>query len=230
MGDVRTNPNNPDNSFVSIANCVFDGKLRSGDPPSTHWGGFVGWVYGWEQGSEYSSSTVVFNNCMFAPTYFNYGIVVDNNSKTFARGDGSIVLSNCYFTEGNEINGNQGKLAHTITAGEYVSVENAGDPTTTSTVGTIGYGTGIMYNDTLYAANGETIRLNLNCTTILGYAADNYVASAGTLSGSANPYSLVMPNSDVVISMAADEWEGTGTEDDHTSSMYSPSGICSPTV
>ena len=61
------------------------------------------------------------------------------------------------------------------------------------------YPTGIKYNDVLYAGNDETVSLTLGHSDIEDYAFNGYEASAGTLSGNANPYTLIMPDEDVVI-------------------------------
>lgn len=64
--------------------------------------------------------------------------------------------------------------------------------------GISGYNVGIKYNDVLYAGQSNNVSLNLGATN--GYVVPgNFSASAGTLSGSSNPYTLTMPNSNVII-------------------------------
>ena len=58
---------------------------------------------------------------------------------------------------------------------------------------------GIVYDSTLYAGNGETVSLNLSCTPPSGYTFIGYTATSGTLTGTANPYTLTMPNEAVTI-------------------------------
>ena len=208
VGDVRQNMYLPATTNLYLTNCAFDGKLVSGDGDNiaTNWGGLVGWVN--------ETADAYFENCLFVPQRVDgrIGQYDDTGSRTFARGDGDLHFTNCYYTK--YIRGNQGKQAYSITTGECVTVDNAGTPSTTSTIGAIGYGTGVKFNGVLYAANGEIQSLNLSNTPNPGYVADSYIVSAGTLSGSANPYTLTMPNADVIISLAVAEWEGTGTEDD----------------
>ena len=80
-----------------------------------------------------------------------------------------------------------------------MTVANAGTPETVyATSGITAYPTGIMVDSVLYAGNGDAVALTL------GFSGDEntfagYVASAGTLSGSENPYTLTMPDEDVVI-------------------------------
>ena len=208
VGDVRQNMYLPATSNLYLTNCAFDGKLVSGDGDNiaTNWGGLVGWVN--------ETADAYFENCLFVPQRVDgrIGQYDDTGSRTFARGDGDLHFTNCYYTK--YIRGNQGKQAYSITTGECVTVDNAGTPSTTSTTGAIGYGTGVKFNGVLYAASGEIQSLNLSNTPNPGYVADSYIVSGGTLSGSANPYTLTMPNADVIISLAVAEWEGTGTEDD----------------
>ena len=207
VGDVRPFDQHPQTTIIYLTNCVFDGILRSLEEPiATCWGGLVGWVN--------SAADAYFDNCLFAPVKLDtrIGGYHDEDSRTLARGDGDLYFTNCYYS--TFIGGDQGELALSITPGEYVAIEFAGTPSTTSTVGTIGYGTGIKYNNTLYAANGENVSLHLSDTPNPGYVSGSYVTSAGTLSGTENPYTLTMPNEDVTISLTAAEWEGTGTEND----------------
>ncbi len=73
---------------TSMINCLFDGKLRGTN--AYKWGGFVGWVA--------SGNTVTLTNCLFAPAATDFDINDSNdNSKTFARHDGTATLTNCYY-------------------------------------------------------------------------------------------------------------------------------------
>ena len=188
----------------NIDNCVFDGILRG--TGAYKWGGFIGWIA--------DGCTANLTNCLFDPTQVS---VYDNDNYTFARYDSGDApnLTNCYYTQ--FLGTPQGKEALPINADENVIVENAGTPVVAGTVsGITGYGVGIKYNDVLYAGTGENVSLNLSCTPPPGCTAGNYVASAGTLNGTANPYTLAMPNTEVTISvnLVPAEWDGTGAEDD----------------
>ena len=106
----------------------------------------------------------------------NYNVIVGNNNDT---------VTNCYY---RNCDGNGTKLsnAFTISAGEDVTV----------TVNSYNYG--IEYNGTLYAPEDAEVSLNLGFTgdpTKLGC----YYASAGTLEGTENPYTLYMSDEDIII-------------------------------
>ena len=106
----------------------------------------------------------------------NYNVIVGNNNDT---------VTNCYY---RNCDGNGYKLsnAFTISAGEDVTV----------TVNSYNYG--IEYNGTLYAPEDAEVSLNLGFTgnpTELGC----YYASAGTLEGTENPYTLYMSDEDIII-------------------------------
>ena len=103
----------------------------------------------------------------------------------------------CY---GADITANNGAVpAYSITAGEYVTMENTG---------TIG----VVYDDVIYAGSGDEVSLTLGSNHPT-FSATGYQASAGTLTGSENPYTLTMPGSNVTIN--ATSWtsglSGIGT-------------------
>ena len=164
---------------LAFTGCLFSGQIVGSGYCE---GGFVGWA------SE--PTGVVFTDCLFAPTALAYDT---DGTNTFYRGaDNVLTFTNCYYTEA--FGTAQAKQAYSITAGTGVNVGNAGTPITTYNVsGITSYGTGIKYNGVLYAGASETVSLNLS-----GSAA-GYEASAGTLSGSSNPYTLTMSGSNVII-------------------------------
>ena len=168
---------------VEIEGCVFNGKINS-DGNS---GGFVG----------YSQSTLKITNCLFAPKDGS------NVKGTFYYNGSAGTLTNCYYTA--TLGDAQGKAVHSIAAGENVTVSHAGEATKTYTVsGITAYSGGLALavgNDqTLYFGSGDVVELMLANTPTAGYQFGGYTASAGTLSGTTNPYTLTMPNEDVVIS------------------------------
>ena len=177
-------------SALSIVGCVFDGKLLTeGATATNRCGGFVGWRH----------SEVTISNSLFAPTEVTIGTT---SSATFARNGANI--TNCYYTTDFNDGVNftaQGKQAHSITADNYVTVENAGTSTTYSTSGITSYGTGILYDNVLYAGNGDVVSLTLSNSSS-GDVPEGYQyvysTNAGTLDGS----TLTMPDADVIVSAA----------------------------
>ena len=121
---------------------------------------------------------------------------------------------------------------YSITAGTDVTVANAGTATAYNVSGITSYGTGIKYNNVLYAGNGDNVSLTLNYTGSL--TSYGYQASAGTLNVSVNPYTLTMPNGNVVISAIAGvtrEIEGYGTGTGKWAFIASPvNGSIAPTA
>ena len=181
------------NYTISFAGCVFNGKLLKVNGNGKDNGGFIGW--------KGDLKTVVITNCLVDPAPLCEGeTMADGNSATFSRqhSNYAAIITNCYYTR--TLGTAQGKQARSITAGNYVTVENAGTATTYSTSGITSYGTGIKYNNVLYAGSGETVSLTLGITVpedyFLGYSAS---PTEATLSGSGNPYTLTMPDADVVI-------------------------------
>ena len=98
--------------------------------------------------------------------------------------------------------GTYGTQAYAITPGTGVTVANAGAAGNTYNVsGLTFYATGLKCDDAHYAASGNSVSLTLGSKS--GYTTSGYTASAGTLSGSENPYTLTMPGSNVTISAAS---------------------------
>ena len=189
---------------TNIRGCVFKGKLLGSSSNSV--GGFIGWT---DHGSAYS----YFYDCVFAPSQVT---VSTTNSATFSRGNSSnssgIYIYNSFYTQTHGTT--QGsKLQYTITAGSNVSTVALGNnPVVYNLSGITGYnsssGYGIKYNNTIYAASGNSVKLDLSSTL----TNPQYSASAGTLTGSSNPYSLTMPSSNTTIS-ATEGGSGGGDDD-----------------
>ena len=190
---------NNNSANLTIEGCVFDGKLlTTGATATTHCGGFLG----------YNKKTVTITNSLYAPAALENGETeITGSSATFVR-NGS-AGSNCYYTR--TLGTAQGTQAHSITAGEHVSVANAGTATNEySGSGITFYGTGIKFGNVLYAGSGDEVSLRITSST--GYQCSNYTADAGTFSGEANPFTLTMPDADVTISatsFVANEGDGT---------------------
>ncbi len=62
------------------------------------------------------------------------------------------------------------------------------------------YNSGLAVGGVLYATTGDEVSLTLGSSRI-GYTVEGYEASAGTLSGTANPYTLTMPSANVTINV-----------------------------
>ena len=181
-----------DNAHFDITGCLFTGSITYSSAGGYEGGGFVGWT---RQGS-----TVTLTDCVFAPSSFVF--TTKNAYYMFVGGGASHgTISNCYYNDvaaGASLsltNVAQEKRIHSITGGTGVTVTPAGTPTTyydVSTIAIYGNNGGLSAGGVLYGKNADVVSMNLS-------GASNYTATTGTLSGSANPYSLTMANANSVI-------------------------------
>ena len=178
---------------INFTGCVFNGKLLQIDGEGGINGGFIGWTG--------SNKTVTITDCLVNTAALADGeTMASGSTATFARGwNATTTATNSYYT--TALGAPQCTQARSVTAGENVTtLENAGTPSTVYNVsGITAYPTGIKYNDVLYAGDGDNVSLTLGHSDIEDYAFNGYEASAGTLSGNANPYTLIMPDEDVTI-------------------------------
>ena len=169
---------------VEIEGCVFNGKIKG----TTYSGGFIG----------YSYSAQVIKNSLFAP---QDGSSISGGT-FYYNGGGDVAPVNSYYTQ--SFGTAQGKQAHTVSAGDNVTIEAIaliGTATQYTVSGITAYsGGGLQRGQTLYYGSGDQLSLTLSNTATAapqGYQY-GYTASAGTLSGS----TLTMPDEDVTISTA----------------------------
>ena len=147
-----------------------------------------------------------YTNCISAPSSID---ISASETAVFTCGYNGgefvyITNTNSYYNEeAAEMSTKQGKQAYSIIAGTNVTVANAGSATNYSVSGITGYGTGIKFNNVLYAGSGDNVSLTLGCTA--GYQAISYSADHGTLSGDSNPYSLGMTAYNTTISATLEE-------------------------
>ena len=183
---------NNNDATLNIEGCVFSGKLLTTNG-TYRCAGYVGW----------RSGTVNISNSLYAPVTPDDGETWAGTSEsaTFVRNGGTSITNSYYtadFNDGSKFTA-QGKQARSITAGENVTVANAGNATEYTVSGITSYGAGIKYGSYLYAGSGDEVSLTLSHGDREGYTFDGYTASAGTLSGDANPYTLTMPDENVTI-------------------------------
>ena len=189
---------------AEFTGCAFTGSMLGEN--STNCGGLLGYkTYESDQ-----TRKATFTNCVFAPTSVT---VSATNFYTFANNstNGIVEINNCYYTE--TLGTAQGTLVHSITPGNYVTVAYYGNATAVYDVSSITcYASAIMLNNVLYASNGENVSLNLGYTLPEGCVFNSYQINAGTLEGSQNPYTLTMPDEDVIVNVVANfsPWQGEG--------------------
>ncbi|MBP5687936.1 MAG: leucine-rich repeat protein [Muribaculaceae bacterium] len=176
---------------LTMNGCVYNGRLLTTNG-TTLCGGLVGY---------HSGGTCTISDCLYAPTAdvtLAAGETYITNGATICRNYNGTPV-NCYYTE--KLGTAQGKQARSITAGENVTVAASGEGTVYDVSGITAYSTGIMYGGVLYAGVNDEMPLTLGYTG--SDVLQGFTASAGTLAGTANPYTLTMPNADVVISAIA---------------------------
>ena len=176
---------------ATLTGCLFAGQLLG--ESTGRCAGMVGWK------TNTDGSSVSLKDCVVAPKQVTMSAT---NSKTFVviSGGGVALLTNCYYTQA--IGAAQGQQARSITAETDISVSVAGEATVYNVSGITSYGTGIKYDGVLYAGNGDELSLNLSG------AKYGYAASTGTLSGTENPYTLVMADADCRIKKLAPQPTG----------------------
>ena len=171
---------------VIIEGCIFDGKLLGNY--TTNCGGLVGWC------SNDRNLTMYLRNCVFAPQQ----LAMKEGHVTFIRAFhiNEVSFTNCYFTKA--FGEKQGKQAYSVAAGTGVTMDISGTPSAVYNVSGLSfYGTdGFSLNGVRYGGNGDAISLNLS-----GSSTGMYEAIDGTLTGSSNPYTLTMSNSNVTIAI-----------------------------
>ena len=201
--------------------------------------GYHGGIVGNNDGTN-ATATVV--GCTSAATVSgtadNYGGVVGKNShatvsRCLALGavvtggnfSGPVVgggtVTDCHYRHCT-VGGNAQNDLYAVVAGTGVTLAPSGAATVAYPYGGLQfYGSAILCDDTLYAPASATVSLDLGTSGgQLGYTYDGFAASAGTLGGSANPYTLTLPSQDVTISAAnlvdlwgiADGADGTTAE------------------
>ena len=185
---------------ISFEGCVFNGKLLQIDGSGSSNGGFIGWTG--------SNKTVSFTNCLCAPAALADGeTMAGDNSATFARGwNATTTATNGYYA--TAIGSTQGKQLRSIEAGNYVNTSLSGTAKTYSVSGITAYlnsdnsfNAGLIYNNVMYAGNGDEVNLTLTNTPPTGYVFSGYTVNpnGATLTGSDNSYMLTMPDANVTI-------------------------------
>ena len=229
---------------ITMTGCVFNGYLSA---TSSDWNTWVGGLQGWCDGG----ATLTFEDCFVDCTYAE---VVKNFHPIGCRdnsGTVTVTISNCYYTKDiyadptfghynsfiNNTNNycipyttttdDKGKHAYTVTADtdRGVTVAMSGSSTPYNVSGITAYSTGMVYNGTIYAGNGDNVSLNLSYNNtgegaLVPSNATYSTSSTATVSGNASPYTLNMTAANTTINVATvsytknitdvgtDNWEG----------------------
>ena len=186
----------PSSAMLNISGCVFDGKIVTTNG-TTNCGGFVG------HSENTAGTNVSIVNSLYTPAAD--ANTVNVGCATFGRNVVVSNITNCYYTR--TLGTEQGKQAHSITAGENVTVSgialtgDASEPYSVSGITTYsggGISCTVGQTTTFYYGQGDVVSLTLGNTPPTGYTFDHYTASGGTLNGT----TLTMPDGDVTINAA----------------------------
>ena len=190
-------------SNIIMEGCVYTGQITAtGANP-------VGGLIGWSD----NLSALTITDCLFAGSYSNS----DDDAKFHPIGctqyanqpSDPITIANTYYMldpttdmDGTQHSlvynlSNKGKHAYSITAASPATVSNAGTATEYNYSGITGYGTGIKYNNVLYAGDGDIVSLTLS-----GSSTGEYIANHGTLAVNGSSQTLTMEAYDTQISIS----------------------------
>ena len=190
----------PSSSVVTnIKNSVFNGKLVTTNG-TVKCAGFIGW---------YGASNITVENCVFAPAAPASGETAITDGAAFVRWDTSDTshaptVTNCYYTQ--TLGYTAGKQTRKVLAGSGVSsltVSPIGSPVASyanTGVSVYASGKGIKCGSAFYFGNGDSVSLTLtHAPAPEGYEFTGYTVNAGTLTGSGDTYTLLLPDSDVTV-------------------------------
>ena len=176
----------------TIFGCVSDATLTvaNGLTDIYYYGGIVGWLNGdmsdcLALGASVPAVNV--NGAIAGTVDTNWGTHTNNYHH------GCTVGGNAAASDANNVS------AYTISAGTDITVAPAGSADATYDYdGIQRFGDALYYGGVLYAPEAANVSLTLG-TTIPEETFNGYAATAGTLTGTSNPYTLTMPDEDVTI-------------------------------
>ena len=175
---------------VTLRGCVFSGSLSGGT--------YVATFNGWSD----DGATTTLIDCLDA----------SGSAQPLGRGTDAACVSNTLYLASKDFSngerlwseGNRGKRAYAVTAGEGV-VLDFGEPLQTyGGSGLAAYPVGVAYGEALYAEAGTSVALRpaFTGTPPAGKEHDSFAASAGEFvqNGDSGAWELAMPGGNVVIS------------------------------
>ena len=183
---------------LTLNGCLFTGSITYSDANAYEGGGMVGWCQ--------NNTTVIFTNCVFAPSAIS--ITKYKDQYTFAAtydGYTTKTIDNCYYNDVASATQmtKEGMHGHSITADTDVTISSLGSTTATYNVsGITAYSHGIQYNDVFYAGNEEVVSLTLSHGSRAGYTFSQYAVTGGggaLTNPATNTPTLSMTDADQVI-------------------------------
>ena len=172
---------------LTITGCVFNGEMHG--TIAQDWCGILGL-------SNINCNATI-TDCLFAPTAIDEGLKGHTIYRQGSNGHAS--QSNCHYTQ--TMSNLEGTQVYSVTGVGNVILAMYGDITNDYDVSGLSYyDAGFTFDDIIYAANGESLSLNLEYDNLPEGPGVAYSADHGTLSGDSNPYTLEMAASNTTIS------------------------------
>ena len=194
---------------LTITGCAFTGCLLTKDIYA-NMSGFVAY----SQGTSLTITNSLFDPNLNVPMPYGQSV---NRDRVFVLWSKNVpvTVTNSYYAYRPELGEPLGTRVYAIIPGDFVTVANAGAVSNAYADSELTfYTTGIQCGDALYAANGQNVSLTLGSQPNCQVTA--FAASAGTLAGSGNPYTLTMPEQNVTIgatNVTVDNLQGGGTSE-----------------
>ncbi|MBO4720965.1 MAG: hypothetical protein J5658_13995, partial [Prevotella sp.] len=194
---------------LTITGCAYTGCLLTKDTDA-NMSGFVAY----SQGTSLTITNSLFNPNLNVPMPYGQSVNRDRVFVVWSK-NVPVTVTNSYYAYRPEKGEPLGTRVYAIIPGDFVTVANAGDVSNVYADSELTfYTTGIQCGDALYAANGQNVSLTLGSQPDCQVTA--FAASAGTLSGSGNPYTLTMPEQNVTIgatNVTVNNLQGEGTSE-----------------
>ena len=228
-------------SSNNITGCLFDGKLLTTNN-TQNCGGFIGWYSAGENNSQTNVTNRIVNS-LYKPAPLESGETAITSGSPFVCWNPDDTtnepnITNSYYFDAVLNTQLLGKAAHSIAAGNQVTMTIVGTPTQYSLSGISYFDTSTQYftlqngclqfANELYAGLGDAVSITLERPeTPEGYNFDGY-SPAENLSGSGNDYTLTMPDEDVVITAPVSIINYTITY--HLNGGAMPTGVSNPST
>ena len=172
---------------LTITGCVFNGEMPG--TVTEDWCGILG--------LSNTDCNATITDCLFAPTAIDEGLV---GYTIFRQGNGGHASqSNCHYTQ--TMSNLEGTQVYSVTGiGNVILAMDGSINNEYDVSGLSYYDAGFTFDDIIYAANGESLSLNLDYYNLPEGPGVAYSADHGTLNGDSNPYTLEMAASYTTIS------------------------------
>ena len=231
-------------SSNNITGCLFDGKLLTTNN-TQNCGGFIGWYSAGENNSQTNVTNRIVNS-LYKPAPLESGETAITSGSPFVCWNPDDTtnepnITNSYYFDAVLNTQLLGKAAHSIAAGNQVTMTIVGTPTQYSLSGISYFDTSTQYftlqngclqfANELYAGLGDEVSITLAHSDVPeGYQFDGYSPAENLSESGSNYYThiLTMPDADVVITAPVSIINYTITY--HLNGGTMPAGVSNPTT